>query len=69
MPKNCFLRPVEMQTHVKFSTPMHLTHWDTDTYPKEIGQVIVYEIEVDELNYQTYYLHNQNAKDANKDWI
>ena len=53
-----------MQTRVKFNT-----HWDTNTYPKEIGQVIVYEIEVDNLNYQTYYLHNQNAKDANKDLI
>ena len=34
---------------------------------KKIGQVIVYEIEVDDLNYQTYYLHNQNAKEAKKE--
>ena len=45
------------------------THWDDDTYPKEIGQVIIYEIEVDDLNYQTYYLHNQNAEEAKKEWI
>ena len=42
-----------MQTRVKFNT-----RWDTNTYPEEIGQVIIYEIEVDNLNYQTYYLHN-----------
>ena len=52
------------------SNPLLLcTRWDTDTYPKEIGLVIVYEIEVDDLNYQTYYLHNQNAKEAKKEWI
>ena len=30
---------------------------------------IVYEIEVEDLNYQIYYLHNENAKEANKEWI
>ena len=52
------------------SNPILLcTRWDTDTYPKEIGLVIDYEIEVDDLNYQTYDQHNQNAKEANKEWI
>ena len=51
------------------SNPILLcTRWDTNTYPKEIGLVIVYEIEVDDLNYQIYYLHNENAKEANKEW-
>ena len=52
------------------SNPVLLcTHWDIDTYLKEIGLVIIYEIEVGDLNYQTYCLHNKNAKEEIKEWI
>ena len=58
-----------MQIRVKFNAPAHWTRWDANTYPKEIGQAIIYDIEVDNLNCPTYYLHNQNAKNENKEWI